>query len=107
MAPLPIINTADSKNSISLNDSAIIIFMALLTNVLSELLSWAFIYRKRKYKECKKQIDSLNKKIEVAKESVKGKTKTVDKRLKQQETDLKSLNMDMMKVKIIQLKILD
>ena len=107
MAPSPIINTADSKNSISLNDSAIIIFMALLTNVLSELLSWAFIYRKRKYKECKKQIDSLNKKIEVAKESVKGKTKTVDKRLKQQETDLKSLNMDMMKVKIIQLKILD
>ncbi len=107
MAPSPIINNADSKNLINLNDSAIIIFMALLTNILSELLSWAFIYRKRKYKECKKQIDSLNKKIEVAKESVKGKTKTVDKRLKQQETDLKSLNMDMMKVTNIELKILD
>jgi uncharacterized membrane protein (DUF106 family) len=94
MAP----NVTDIKNQISLYDSIVIIFLALLTNVISELLSWAFIYRKKKYKECKKQIDALNKKIEIAKESVKGKTRNTDKKLKQQENDLKSLNMEMMKV---------
>lgn len=94
MAP----NVTDIKNQISLYDSLVIIFLALLTNVISEVLSWAFIYRKKKYKECKKQIDALNKKIEVAKESVKGKSRSTDKKLKQQESDLKSLNMEMMKV---------
>ena len=94
MAP----NVTDIKNQISLYDSLVIIFLALLTNVISELLSWAFIYRKKKYKECKKHIDALNKKIEVAKESVKGKSRSTDKKLKQQESDLKSLNMEMMKV---------
>jgi uncharacterized membrane protein (DUF106 family) len=94
MAP----NVTDIKNQISLYDSIVIILLALLTNVISELLSWAFIYRKKKYKECKKQIDSLNKKIEIAKESVKGKSRSTDKKLKQQESDLKSLNMEMMKV---------
>jgi len=88
----------DIKNQISLYDSLVIIFIALLTNVISELLSWAFIYRKKKYKDFKKQIDALNKKIEVAKESVKGKSRSTDKKLKQQESDLKSLNMEMMKV---------
>lgn len=87
---------SDMKNQVNLCDGLVIIFLALLTNVFSELLSWVFIYRKRKYKECKKQIDTLNKKIEIAKESVKSKT---DKKLKTQETDLKSLNMEMMKVK--------
>jgi uncharacterized membrane protein (DUF106 family) len=94
MAP----NVTDIKNQISLYDSLVIIFIALLTNVISELLSWAFIYRKKKYKDFKKQIDALNKKIEVAKESVKGKSRSTDKKLKQQESDLKSLNMEMMKV---------
>ena len=53
-----------------------------------------------KYKDCKKQIDILTKKVEIAKETLKGKTKTVDKKIKQQETDLKTLNAEMMKVKI-------
>jgi uncharacterized membrane protein (DUF106 family) len=87
---------SDMKNQVNLSDGLVIIFLALLTNVFSEFLSWVFIYRKRKYKDCKKQIDSLNKKIEIAKESVKAKT---DKKLKLQETDLKGLNMEMMKVK--------
>jgi hypothetical protein len=89
----------DLKNQINLYDSLIIIFLALLTNVISELLSWIFIYRKKKYKECKKQIDALNKKIEISKESIKGKAKSMDKKVKQQEGDLKVLNMEMMKVK--------
>jgi len=88
----------DIKNQVSLFDSVVIIFLALLTNLFSEFLSWLLIYRKRKYKDCKKQIDILTKKVENAKESLKGKTKTVDKKIKQQETDLKSLNSEMMKV---------
>ena len=92
-------NLSDIKNQVCIYDGVIIIFMALLTNVFSEFLSWLFIYRKKKYKDCKKQIDSLTKKVDSAKESLKGKSKTVDKKLKQQETDLKSLNSEMMKVK--------
>lgn len=91
----------DIKNQVSLFDSVVIIFLALLTNLFSEFLSWLLIYRKRKYKDCKKQIDILTKKVENAKESLKGKTKTVDKKIKQQETDLKSLNSDMMKIRMI------
>ncbi len=93
------ISGSELKNQVNLYDALIIILLALITNLFSEFLSWLFIYRKKKYKECKKQIDSLNKKIEVAKESFKGKVKSTDKRVKQQENELKSLNMDMMKVK--------
>lgn len=91
-------HTIDLKNKINPYDSLLIISLALLTNLFSEFLSWLFIYRTRKYKECKKQIDILNKKIEVSKESMQGKSKQQDKKLKQQENDLKSLNMEMMKV---------
>lgn len=93
----------DFKNQINIFDSVIIIFLALLTNVFSEFLSWVFIYRKKNYRECKKLIDTLGKKIDLAKESIKGKTKTTDKRVKQQESELKSLNMEMMKVILIYL----
>ena len=91
---------SDLKNKIELYDSLIIIFMALLTNVFSEFLSWLFIYRTKKYKECKRQIDTLNKKIDAAKENFRSKGRQ-DKKLKQQESDLKSLNMEMMKVLIV------
>lgn len=88
----------DLKNKVNVFDSFTIILLALLTNVFSEFLSWLFIYRKKKFKDCKKQIDILNKKVESGKESLKTKTKTVDKKLKQYESDLKVLNMEMMKV---------
>jgi uncharacterized membrane protein (DUF106 family) len=88
----------NSKNKVHIYDCFIIILLALLTNVFSEFLSWLFIYRKKKFKECKKQIDFLNKKVENAKENLKGKSKTGDKKIKQQESDLKTLNMEMMKV---------
>lgn len=85
------------KNQVNIYDCFTIIFLAFITNVFSELLSWAFIYRKRKYKDCKKLIDTLTRKIEISKESIKGR-KNTDKKLKSQEAELKSLNMDMMKV---------
>jgi len=92
------INQFDTKNQINLTDLMMILFLAFLTNGFSEFLSWMFIYRKRKYKECKKQIDLLNKKIESVKEGLQGKSKQLDKKIKQQEADLKTLNMEMMKV---------
>lgn len=84
------------KNQINIADSLIILILALFTNIFSEFLSWLFIYRKKNYKNCKKQIDILNKKIEISKESTKN--KLADKRAKQQEAELKVLNMEMMKV---------
>ncbi len=92
-------NSVDLKNQINLTDIFMILFLAFVTNAFSEFLSWLFIYRKKKYKESKKQIDLLNKKIESAKESLQGKSKQLDKKLKQQETDLKALNMEMTKVR--------
>ncbi len=88
----------DLKNQINLTDLITILFLALLTNVFSEFMSWLFIYRKKKYKECKKNIDRLNKSIESAKESLNGKSKQTDKKLKHQEAELKVFNMEMMKV---------
>lgn len=88
----------DIKNQVNLTDLLMILFLAFLTNAFSEFLSWLFIYRKKKYKENKKQIDILNKKVELAKETLQGKSKQLDKKIKQQEADLKALNMEMMKV---------
>jgi uncharacterized membrane protein (DUF106 family) len=88
----------DLKNQVNIYDAITIIFLALLTNIFSEAISWLFIYRKKKYRECKKNIELLNKKVEQAKEGLKGKNKVTDKRLKQSESDLKDLNTEMMKV---------
>lgn len=90
----------DLKNQINPYDTLIILALAFMTNVFSEFLSWLFIYRTKKHKETKKQIDFLNKKIELSKEGLKGNTKQSDKKVKQQEADLKGLNMEMMKVRI-------
>lgn len=90
-----------TKNLVSYGDCITILFLALLTNIFSEFLSWLFIYRRKKYKELKKLIDTLTKKIENAKDLLRGKTKTTDKKLKNQESDLKNYNMEMVKVIII------
>jgi hypothetical protein len=88
----------DLKNQINIYDGFTIIFLALLTNIFSEFLSWFFIYRTKKYKETKRQIDQLSKKIEISKEGLKGKNKVQDKKVKANEGNLKSLNTEMMKV---------
>jgi uncharacterized membrane protein (DUF106 family) len=90
----------DLKNQVNITDGVTIIFLALLTNIFSEGISWLFIYKKKKYKECKKNIEVLNKKIEQSKEGLKGKNKVVDKRVKQSENDLKMYNTEMMKVRL-------
>ena len=88
----------DLKNQVNLYDPLWIFLLALMTNVFSEFLSWMFIYRTKKYINTKKLIDTLTKKIEESKEMHKSKNKNSDKKLKTQETELKNLNADMMKV---------
>jgi uncharacterized membrane protein (DUF106 family) len=96
-----VMTSADLKNAINLKDCFTIIGLALLTNVFSELLSWIFIYRKKRFREVKKLIDSLTKKIDIKKESLTAKSRNMEKKIKQQESDLKGLNMEMMKIRMI------
>lgn len=91
----------DIKNKIDPFDCIKIISLAIFTNLFSEFLTWMFIYRTKNYKITKKKIDLLNKKIENNKENIKGHSKQIDKRVKAQENDLKILNFEMMKTKMI------
>ncbi len=85
------------KNQINFSDCFIVLFLALLTNIFSEFISFLLIYRTKRYKELKKLIDSTTKKVESTKELLVGKSKN-DKKLKQLEADLKNYNMEMVKV---------
>lgn len=99
-------NSSDLKNQINPSDVIKIIFLSIFTNFFAEFLTWMFIYRTKHYKETKKQIDILNKKIETTKESIKGRNKQLDKKLKQQEKDLSLLSFEMMKTKMISMVII-
>ena len=99
-------SAADSKNFIDIYDGLKIILLAISTNLFAEFLTWMFIYRTKKYKENKKQMDILNKKLEINKESVKGHSKQLDKKIKQQENELKLLGFEMMKIKFISMVII-
>ena len=99
-------SAADSKNFIDIYDGLKIILLAISTNLFAEFLTWMFIYRTKKYKENKKQMDILNKKLEINKESVKGHSKQLDKKIKLQENELKLLGFEMMKIKFISMVII-
>ena len=99
-------SAADSKNFIDIYDGLKIILLAISTNLFAEFLTWMFIYRTKKYKENKKQMDILNKKLEINKESVKGHSKQLDKKIKLQENELKLLGFEMMKIKFISMIII-
>ena len=99
-------SSADSKNFIDIYDGIKIILLSISTNLFAEFLTWMFIYRTKKYKENKKQVDIINKKLEINKESVKGHSKQLDKKIKQQENELKLLGFEMMKIKFISMVII-
>ncbi len=99
-------NRIDLKNKINPIDCFKIVFLAIFTNLFAEFLTWMFIYRTKKYKETKKQIDTLKKKIELNKENIKGKNKQLDKKVKKQESDLKYLNFSMMLTKMVSMFII-
>jgi len=84
------------KNTIQLTDLAAIITLALLTNGISELLSFFFIYRKKKYKELTKNIDIQSKKIETIKEGLNNTITQNKKRQKKAEEELADFNKQMM-----------
>ena len=99
-------NSADSKNFIDISDCLKIVFLSVFTNLFAEFLTWMFIYRTKKYKENKKQMDKLSKNLEIIKESTKGKRKQIDKKIKQQENELKYMGFEMMKIKFISMIII-
>ena len=99
-------NSANTKNFIEISDSIKIIVLAIFTNLFAEFLTWMFIYRKKNYKENKRQMDILSKKLEINKESIKSKSKQLDKKIKQQENELKILGYEMMKIKAISMIII-
>ena len=55
-------NSSNLKNQINPSDVIKIIFLSIFTNFFAEFLTWMFIYRTKKYKENKKQMDILSKK---------------------------------------------
>ena len=87
------------KNTIQLKDMITIVFLALMTNCISELISFIFIYRKKQYKELTRIIDTQTKKIEQLKESLSSTIRQSDKKVKKLEAELKTYNFDMMKVR--------
>ena len=99
-------NSANTKNFIEISDSIKIIVLAIFTNLFAEFLTWMFIYRKKNHKENKRQMDILSKKLEINKESIKSKSKQLDKKIKQQENELKILGYEMMKIKAISMIII-
>ena len=99
-------NFVDLKNQVNPFDSIKIICLAIFTNLFAEFLTWMFIYRTKRYKQTKKEINALNKKIEQNKENIKGTSKHIDKKVKQQENELKYKSFDMMKTKMISMFII-
>ena len=99
-------NPAETKNFIDIKDSIKIIVLAIFTNLFAEFLTWMLIYRTKKYKENKKQMDILSKKLEINKETIKGNRKQLDKKIKQQENELKYMGYEMMKIKFISMVII-
>ena len=61
------------KNQINPIDCIKIIFLAIFTNLFAEFLTWMFIYRTKKYRETKKQIDMLKKKNRIKQRKYKRK----------------------------------
>ena len=99
-------SAADSKNFIDITDPLKIVVLSIFTNFFAEFLTWMFIYRTKKYKENKRQMDRVSKNLELTKESTKGKRKQIDKKIKQQENELKYMGFEMMKIKFISMIII-
>ena len=76
-------SAADSKNFIDITDPLKIVVLSIFTNFFAEFLTWMFIYRTKKYKENKRQMDRVSKNLELTKESTKGKRKQIDKKITQ------------------------
>ena len=80
----------------------VVMSLAIFTSLISEGLSWLFIYRTTEYKELKKDIDALTRKIEKKKlDAQENKlAKVAEKKIQIKEAKLKDLNQAMGKTRM-------
>ena len=80
----------------------VVMCLAIFTTLISEGLSWIFIYRTQEYKDLKKEIDAQTRKIDKKKielsENRAG--KGAEKKVLQREEKLKDLNQRMGKARM-------
>ena len=80
----------------------VVMSLAIFTSLISEALSWFFIYRTSEYKDLKKEIDTLTRKIEKKKEDLAENraNKVSEKKIQVKEDQLKELNQRMSKARM-------
>ena len=80
----------------------VVMALALFTSLISEALSWLFIYRTQEYKDLKKEIDALTRKIEKKKmDASENKVgKASEKKIQNKEAKLKDMNQRMSGVRM-------
>ena len=76
-----------------------VMLLAIFTTLISEGLSWIFIYRTTEYKDLKKEIDALTRKIDKNKQDIAENRvgKASEKKVQEKENKLKDLNQRMSK----------
>ena len=86
-------------NDPDLYSCVVVMMLAIFTSLISEALSWIFIYRTTEYKDLKKEIDTLTRKIEKKKLDVAENraAKVSEKKIQGKEAKLKDLNQLMSK----------
>lgn len=88
------------KNAIQITDILITFALAFMTNCFSECLSYLFIYRKKKYRELTKTIETQTKKIDQLKEDLSNTIKQSEKKVKKLEGELKGFSFEMTKMRM-------
>ena len=80
----------------------VVMLLAIFTSLISEGLSWIFIYRTTEYKDLKKEIDTLTRKIERNKQDIAENRvgKQHEKKMLSKEAKLRDLNQSMSKVRM-------
>ncbi len=80
----------------------VVMCLAVCTTLISEALSWFFIYRTQEYKDLKREIDAQTRKIEKKKQELSENRagKSTEKKVQQHEDKLKDLNQRMSKARM-------
>eukprot|EP00827_Trimyema_finlayi_P004097 TRINITY_DN4003_c0_g1_i1.p1 TRINITY_DN4003_c0_g1~~TRINITY_DN4003_c0_g1_i1.p1 ORF type:complete len:115 (-),score=30.07 TRINITY_DN4003_c0_g1_i1:60-404(-) len=78
-------------------DTLSVIFYSILTTIFAEFGMWLMFYSKQEYKELKKNITNMSKKLEKQKEQfvLQNKQKQQEKKKQQYEGQFKAYNQEM------------
>lgn len=76
-------------------DSLLIIFIAICTALLGELLTYVLVYRSDQYRRLKSEMERKTKKLERKKEMTTEADRTGKKKIEREEERLKATNRDM------------